>query len=264
MQTTQKTFKEWCKTGFTINNHNPHNKKYTEEDFEKEVNEYIRHTRRIHIPFGTTPEFINKINEMLLVMNEGVIKPELVVVTSYDEDMLNKEFKKYNIIFHKENNIECYGYYDYKKDEIHIFYSDKDLKEEIEAMIGHEMVHKEQHKKSKGNYFKQSEKIINKINNLLKRKSEILQTPGGILIHNKELKQIEKESEDLYNYFLYLTPYEKMAYAYQYILMYKNLKPNEIINKLKQDLIYKELIKTNDFKKYLAMYYLIKQHKINT
>ena len=98
MQTIQKNFKEWCETGFT---HTYDNIKYTEEDFEREVNEYTRHLRKIHIPFGTTPEFINKINEMLLVMNEGVIKPELVFINSYDEDILNKEFKKYNIIFHK-------------------------------------------------------------------------------------------------------------------------------------------------------------------
>lgn len=108
-------------------------------------------------------EQIQAHNDNLIKFNifvcEAVIEPEKIKINTLDEETLNKEFKKYNIIFHNSNQ-KLSGHYDKKEDEIHIFYSNKDTFNQIEAMVGHEMVHKIQHKHS-NKYFEQSEKIIN-------------------------------------------------------------------------------------------------------
>ena len=58
--------------------------------------------------------------------------------------------------------------------------------EEIEALLGHEMVHKEQHKKT-GEYFKQSERIVNQINDMRLKLNKLLKMPVLHLSTNLEL-----------------------------------------------------------------------------
>jgi hypothetical protein len=228
-------------------------------EFWKEVNEFTRKSAILnnHIPCGTTLEWVK---ETLAFINEGIIKPELISINTYNENKLNNEFKKYNINFIKDNQ-NLNAYYDKKTDTITIIYSEKDSFNEIEALIGHEMVHKEQHKKS-NEYFKQSGRTIEKINELIQKKTKLLKEPGGVLKYSKELNKLNSEINKIYNYFLYLTPYEKMAYAYQFVYMNKNLNPNDIIKKLKNSVETKDFPITSDFKKYVAMYWLLRNKKI--
>ena len=95
---------------------------------------------------------------------EAVIEPEKIKINSYNEDKLNKEFKKYKLMFIYKEHINLNGYYDKKNDEIQIFYSNKDS--------FNEMVHKIQHKHS-NKYF---EKIVNQINNNEKKFVQLFNT----------------------------------------------------------------------------------------
>ena len=95
---------------------------------------------------------------------EAVIEPEKIKINSYNEDKLNKEFKKYKLMFIYKERINLNGYYDKKNDEIQIFYSNKDS--------FNEMVHKIQHKHSN----KYLEKIVNQINNNEKKLVQLFNT----------------------------------------------------------------------------------------
>lgn len=198
-------------------------------------------------------ERIQSHNDNILKFNmficEAVIEPEKIKINSYNKDKLNKEFSIYNIIFH--NNQKLSGYYNKKDDEIHIFYSNKNTFNEIEAMIGHEMVHKIQHKHS-NKYFEQSEKIINAINSNEKKLIELFNI--NTIDSMKEWNKLRQENIKLYNNFLYNTVYEKMAYAYQEVKLNTSGKVTDIINKLEK----MGFLVDNKLKKYIGMYWLIK------
>lgn len=121
----------------------------------------------------------------------------------------------------------------------------------MEALIGHELVHREQHKRAGENYFKQSEKIVKEINNLAVELNQIdMSNPNNVKIFQKQYKRYQ----ELTDKFLYLTPYESMAYAYQFVKEYYYLTPSAIIDKLRAD-----NIKINNItKKCVGMYWLIK------
>ena len=234
-------------------------KDQTNEEFWEEIDEFTRKSAILnnHVPCVATLEWVK---ETQAFMNEGIIKLELISINTHDKSKLNSEFKKYNINFIKDNkNLNAHS--DKKTDTITIMYSERDTFNEIEAIIGHEMVHKEQHKKS-NEYFKQSERTIGKINYLIQKKTKLLKEPGVILKHSNELNKLNLEINKIYNYFLYSTPYEKMAYAYQFVYMNKNMNPNDIINKLKNNVETKDFPITSDFKKYIAMYWLLRNKKI--
>ena len=69
-----------------------------------------------------------------------------------------------------------------------------------------------------------------------------------------KLEKLKKERQELLNKFLYLSPYETMAYAYQFVKEYKSLSPSGIINKLKEN----GILINNLTKKYIAMYWIIR------
>lgn len=193
-------------------------------------------------------------NDNLLKLNifvcEAVIEPEKIKINTLDEEKLNKEFKKLNIIFHNSNQ-KLSGHYDKKEDEIHIFYSDKDTFEQIEAMVGHEMVHKIQHKHS-NKYFEQSEKIINQINSNEKNLIELFNTNTKESM--QEWNTLRLKNIKIYNDYLYNTVYEKMAYAYQEVKSNTSGKIYDIIDKLQRN----GFIVDNKLKKYIGMYWLIR------
>lgn len=115
---------------------------------------------------------IREINQKVLnILQEGIIEPYMIRIDSYDETKLNKEFKKDRIIFNYWYNLK--GHYDKQNDEINIYYSSKDTFNGIEAMIGHEFIHKIQHKKSGENFFKQSERAVNEINKIVDKMTEL-------------------------------------------------------------------------------------------
>lgn len=199
-------------------------------------------------------EQIQAHNDNLIKFNifvcEAVIEPEKIKINTLDEETLNKEFKKYNIIFHNSNQ-KLSGHYDKKEDEIHIFYSNKDTFNQIEAMVGHEMVHKIQHKHS-NKYFEQSEKIINQINSNEKKLIELFNTNTKESM--QEWNKLRVKNIKIYNDYLYNTVYEKMAYAYQEVKSNTSGKISDIIDKLQRS----GFIVDNKLKKYIGMYWLIR------
>lgn len=199
-------------------------------------------------------EQIQAHNDNLIKVNlfvcEAVIEPEKIKIDTLDEETLNKEFKKYDITFHNSNQ-KLSGYYDKKEDEIHIFYSNKDTFNQIEAMVGHEMVHKVQHKHS-NKYFEQSEKIINQINSNEKKLIELFNTNTKESM--QEWNKLRVKNIKIYNDYLYNTVYEKMAYAYQEVKSNTSGKISDIIDKLQRN----GFIIDNKLKKYIGMYWLIR------
>lgn len=182
-------------------------------------------------------------------VHEAVIEPHLIKIKTNNIEKLNDEFKKYNIKFHYSNDIQ--GLYDKSKDEINIYFPKNIDFNTLEALIGHEMVHKEQHKNAGQNYFKQSEKIVKRINDLAKDINLLDMMDEKDV---KKYKVLNSERNKLLNNFLYLSPYESMAYAYQFVKEYKNLLPQEIIEKLKDN----KILINNLTKIYIAMYWLIR------
>lgn len=184
------------------------------------------------------------------ILNEALIEPHKIKITTTDVDKLNSEFKKYRIIFEVSPN-EIKAKYNKQNDTIYIIFKKDTAHNVIEALIGHEMVHREQHKRAGENYFKQSEKIVKEINTLGSEINQIdMMIPGNAKIFQKK----NERYKELLNKFLYLTPYESMAYAYQYIKEYYYLTPSAILDKLRED-----NIKLNNItKKYVGMYWLIK------
>lgn len=199
-------------------------------------------------------ERIQAHNDNILKFNmflcEAVIEPEKIKINTYDNNKLNSEFQKYNIIFN-QGKFKLNGYYDKVTDIINIFYSENDKFNEIEAMIGHEMVHKIQHKHS-NKYFEQSKRIVDEINSNENKLIDLFNT--NTVESMKEWNKLRQKNIKLYNNYLYNTVYEKMAYAYQEVKLNTSGKISDIINKLEK----MGFIVDNKLKKYIGMYWLIK------
>lgn len=172
------------------------------------------------------------------IILENIIEPYNINIKTHDIKKLNKQFKKEKIIF---NNGELRAFYNQEDNTIEVFISEKDNFRAIEAMIGHEMIHREQNKRSGKNYFKQSKKLVNRINNL-------------IPLVNKGDEKAVKEQEKLLDYFMKSSPYEQMAYAYQIVKTYKNKTPREMIKILEKN----NLKVDKKMLKYIGMYWLIR------
>ena len=227
-------FKDWLKT------------KEITEFYEIELKEIERKIDKAYI----SPEFL-EMAYGIIPLKEAIILPEKIKMKTKNIDELNSEFKNQNIIFHYATN-ELSGYYDKQKDEVHIFFDDKKVdNNSIEAMVAHELVHKEQHKRAGENYFKQSEIMIKKINALGKEISSLYMTnpKSPSIAWNKN-----KERLALLDEFKYLSPYESMAYACQFVKNYKDSSPKEIFKHLEDD----KIPLNNITKKYIAMYWLIR------
>lgn len=154
-------------------------------------------------------------------------------------------------MFIYKEQINLNGYYDKKNDEIQIFYSNKDSFNEIEAMIGHEMFHKIQHKHS-NKYFEQSEKIVNQINTNEKKLVQLFNTNTKESM--QEWNKLRLKNIKIYNDYLYNTVYEKMAYAYQEVKNRASENITDIIKKLEKS----GFTVDNKMRKYIGMYWLIR------
>jgi len=186
---------------------------------------------------------------------EAVIVPEKLKIKSGDLDELNARFNKDKIFFVQgddTNPIAVHGYYDPSNKEIHIKLPMNVNLGALEASLGHELLHKEQDVRSKGNYGEWIKTYGTKINKYVHS-------------FNKGIKDgtatpdLEKKIEQMTNVFLYGSPYEQMAYAYQFVkgrnvLGFKS--PQDIFNHLKGT----QIPVTKRFKKYVAGYWLIKDN----
>ena len=181
-----------------------------------------------------------------LPIHEAIILPEDIKIKSSlnDVNSLENEFKKINVIFHLTNNNkdDLNAYYKQDSDEIHVYYSLKNSKLEIEAMIGHEMIHRAQNKKSNGNYFERAKRLTDELNKLA---LEFNKTQDINIFNDYKNK---KKFRDYDDYF------EQMAYVYQVVKENPNLTPNQLVkyfDKYGFNIDYR-------LKKYIGMYWLIK------
>ena len=182
---------------------------------------------------------------LVQIIHEAVITPESIEIKSSLDDLasLNHEFSKLKIIFKQiDNPKNLYGYYKQENDEIYILYSIKNSKKEIEAMIGHEMIHRAQNKKSKGYYFDRAKKLTAEINKLA---DEYNITQNAEVLNLYKQKSKFKDFDD---------SYEQMAYVYQTVKENPDLTPNQLIQ------YFKNLGFKIDYrlKKYIGMYWLIR------
>ncbi len=228
------TFREWLR----------------EEEIKDSNNKYLKELKIIEKEIKKIQNHNDNLIKFDMFLSEAVIEPEKIKIITFDEEKLNKLFQKFKIIFHF-GNYKLNGRYDKKSDIIDIFYSEEDELEEIEAMVGHEMVHKIQHKHS-NKYFEQSEKIINQINTNEKKLIELFNTNTKESM--RELNILRQTNLKIYNDYLYNTVYEKMAYAYQEVKMNTSGKIRDIIIKLER----MGFVVDNKLRKYIEMYWLIK------
>lgn len=249
-------FREWLKQAeLPRENKEKEHIYYTETQMIKDIKIYdsFQRMERAHT-LGAEKLWDMNWTEDIIHMNENVIEPYKIKIHNTDITSLNNQFNKYNIYF--EEGLELSGRYNAKNDEIRMTISKNNNQDEIEAMIAHEMVHKEQNKRSTGNYFKKVEKDVQFINKLYKQKTSLIKEPGGILLHRDEIKRLDNEIIKKSVEFTHLNPFEEMAYACQAVIEYSkeynNL--NDIINLL----IIQKFPLTSRFKKYLYMYWLIK------
>lgn len=252
-----KTFTEWLRETEkekveVIKEH----EYYTEEQMIKDIEMYdsVQRMMRSH-DLGLELKHNVSWTKDMIKMNGNVIEPMKIKIHTSNLEKLNLEWNEYNIFFIESRELS--GYYDKQKDEICIFCNSKNTELEIEAMVAHEMVHKEQHKRAGDNYFKQSEKMVNEINSIIREKQNHIRQPAGNLIHRDKIKELDEKLLEKETIYRYLTPYEEMAYACQNVITYSKVfkKPNELINFLKAET---DFPITSRFKKCVAMYWLIK------
>lgn len=184
---------------------------------------------------------------LVLPIVEAVILPENLKINSdlADINSLNKEFKKIKVFFEinkGDNPKHLDAYYNQTEDEIYVFHSTKNTKLEIEAIIGHEMIHREQHNRSNGSYFERAKKLTAEINKIAK---EYERTNNPEIIKEYQTKLKFKNFDD---------SYEQMAYVYQTIKENPDLTPNQLVK------YFTKFGFNIDFKlkKYIGMYWLIK------
>lgn len=222
-------------------------KTFREYLIEAEIKDFYSELNQIEsFYYKESMGIINKY-PLVLPIHEAIIYPENIKINSAldSEESLNTEFKKLKVVFHLENyskNNDLNAYYNQLKDEIHVYYSLKNSKLEIEAMIGHEMIHREQNKKSNGNYFERAKKLTAELNKLA---DEFNKTQDINIYKEYNSRKKFRDFDD---------HYEQMAYVYQIVKENKNLTPNQLVK-------YFQTLGFNiDYrlKKYIGMYYLIK------
>ena len=189
----------------------------------------------------------------ITTLNEAIILPENIKINTYDSEKLNKQFEKQKIKFFNvlKNKNDLRARYNPKNDETEVYYSDKNTFNEIEAILGHEMIHKAQNKLNT-KFIEQAENLVKRINSRQEKMSELMDinTIESMKEWQKLLKINEKERLD----FLQNSVFEKMAYAYSEVKMNRDGKLSDLIEKFRKS----KFVIDNKLKKYIGMYWLIK------
>lgn len=189
-----------------------------------------------NVPFN-----YNLLNYDSLIL-EAIINPGEIKISKTDLKTLNNDFNKLNIYFYEDDNLNGRT----NGDKIEIYIPNDVNKEELQAMIGHEIIHREQNKRSK-HFEEYTKKIVSEINHLA---SDFNKTQNMSILQKRD---------KLLNEFLYGNIYELMAYAYQLVKDRKSYNfnsPSDIINYFKNFL---KIDIPNKFKNYVGMYWLIKE-----
>ena len=224
----------------------------TKEEFREWLNqkEYIDcdiHNKKKFEMYSNSAD----IHQNLLSLNEAIILPVNIKINTHNQEKLNKEFNKYKITFFNSLKNELWARYNPKNDETEVYYSDKNTFNEIEAILGHEMVHKAQNKLNT-KFIEQAENLVKRINSRQEKMSELMNinTIESMKEWQKLLKINEKERLD----FLQNSVFEKMAYAYSEVKMNRDGKLSDLIEKFRKS----KFVIDNKLKKYIGMYWLIR------
>lgn len=235
------TFREWLR----------------EKDFYNEIEQlsnqieiYENHNKLKFEMYSSEPDTYNNI----VTLNEAIILPENIKINTYNSDELNKQFEKQKIYFFNTGdtpNVKLWARYNSKTDETEVYYSNKDKFNEIEAMIGHEMIHKAQNKLN-SKFIEQAENLVKRINSRQDKMNDLMNI--NTVESMKEWQVLFKLNEKERLEFLQNSVYEKMAYAYSEVKMNKDIKLSDLLNKFKKS----NFIIDNKLKKYIGMYWLIR------
>ena len=157
------TFREWLR----------------EKDFYNEIEQlsnqieiYENHNKLKFEMYSSEPDTYNNI----VTLNEAIILPENIKINTYNSDELNKQFEKQKIYFFNTGdtpNVKLWARYNSKTDETEVYYSNKDKFNEIEAMIGHEMIHKAQNKLN-SKFIEQAENLVKRINSRQDKMNDLI------------------------------------------------------------------------------------------
>lgn len=111
-----------------------------------------------NFPLKHVPDYYHLLDYNSLIL-EAIINPGEIKLNSLDLDYLNSEFTKLKIEFREGPLLRGYQ----NGDDIVIVYSKRNKLEEVEAMIGHEIIHREQQKRSP-HYMEQTINRVKEIN----------------------------------------------------------------------------------------------------
>lgn len=236
------TFSEWLR------------EKEFEELFYKETDDslnldesYETHDKNKFNMYSNSMDLYSSV----ITLNEAIILPEKIKINTYDSEKLNELFKKQNIIFFNVEKTQLWARYNPNTDETEVYYSDKNKFNEIEAIIGHEMIHKAQNKLNV-KFIEQAETLVNRINDRQVIMRELMNT--NTVESMKSWQKLYKLNEKERNEFLKNSVFEKMAYAYSEVKMNKHLTLSALLEKFNKS----GFIIDNKLKKYIGMYWLIK------
>jgi len=186
--------------------------------------------------------------------NEGIITPDNLKVKTSSTVKLSKLYNKYNIFFELSDGSPqaSYGNYDPKDDSINIQVPKNADLNTLNSVISHELLHREQNKRSGGDYAKWITKYGTGINDY------IADFNNKVDLGTSTQKGFDK-IEQMRNTFRYGNTFELMAYAFQFVKVRKALgvkSPSELVKFIDAST---EVPINKKMKKYIGMYWLIKE-----
>ena len=230
------TFREWSKqigiekTKIVVHTY------YTEEQLYKDIETYNNLQSRI-ISHNTSLDNVYNCNlsEDLIHIKGNIIDPMNIILNSTDIYYLNKEYNRYDLYF--KESLYLFAEYDSISDVLIAYIPSTCSKLELEAVVTHEMVLKKQHKwrcSSENENYNYFDSAFNYGNIIFKS------------VMNRKFRDELRE----------LDQFKEVALAFNIVKEYSNKynKPNEIINYM----IENEFHVSSSIKKYVAMYWLIK------
>ncbi len=194
-------------------------------------------------------------------MIEGIIEPYKIKIRTTNPDELNRIYgNSVNFIRTDKFGKNQYKGKSKENGSIIIEYGSRVTTTQLEAIVGHELVHKSQHRKSQHNFSKKKAKEVQQSIELQKQYNKEIDPIKQHIIYQKSLK--------LHNYSNYNTTEEKMAYAYQLVKLRNEnnfTSESDVIeeiqeqNKLSNQLNLNQHIELDiRMKKYIFMYWSIK------
>jgi hypothetical protein len=193
-----------------------------------------------------------KFKQFISTINEGIITPENLKISTSDVSVLNKLYNKNDIYFTQTDGSKSasFGNFD-PSGRIEIQVPKNADLNVLNSVVSHELLHREQNKKSNGNYGEWISKYGAKLNTYIKNFNNRVDNETSTQNEFDKIKQMQ-------NVFHYNNPYELMAYAYQFVKTRHEFgfkSPNDVIKFLENT----NIPKTNKIKKYIIKYWDIKE-----